>query len=389
MGNYSKELQILMEETNVMDENLSKKFYEIVKVFRPFQDSLSEFMKQYGYQGDINDLQAKINDMKQRFKEAKIPMHRHIDKWFKGEKEISRETAFKICIALKLNCEQSEMFFRKVMLERGFDYHNIKEAIYYFGIKKQMKYDEIEEMIHKVPKVSNQNQLQSNTQLVYTAIIKKAIDQFENKEQLIQYLCENQEQFTYNNVSATLYIQKLWEMIANELGYANQELAIDHQIYETKQRSNFKIYEQIIGYDQETMKKIKGDRSLSPLFKNNDMIHPYVSKIFPSRQTLENILRGEHVEYEGIRKMLIFLLFYKFWVMKKIKKQNDTYYKEEDDEIRCMNMINKYLVELGYPTLYIGNPYDWLFMWACYDESPLWCFRYYMNEVFNYKNEMS
>ena len=383
---YSEELQLLIEEIDVMDDDFSEKFQEVITYFRPFSERLSEFITYYGYQGNRDDIQAKTQFMKQQFKMCKIPLHRNIEKWFKGEKEINRETAYKICMALQLNIEDSELFFAKVMLERGFDYHNMKEAIYYYAIKQQKNYEEVENILNKAVKVNNQQTVKSHSQVLYTSIIKEEIDKFETQEQLLQYFEDHQEQFTYNNATATHYMMKLWDMIANENGYANQELWIDKQIKENKRRSNFKIYEQMIGYDQETIKKIKGDRSLTPIFKNNQMIHPYVSNVFPSRQTLENILRGEHVEYEAIRKMLIFLLFYKFWVTLKINKQNDTYYKEEHDEVRCFHMINKYLVELGYPTLYVGNPYDWLFLWASYDDSPLWCFRYYMNEVFNEKN---
>lgn len=46
-------------------------------------------------------------------------------------------------------------------------------------------------------------------------------------------------------------------------------------------------------------------------------------------------------------------------------------------------MINARLLDAGYPELYIGNPYDWLFMWALKDyDNPLFAFRYYMGEVF-------
>lgn len=48
---------------------------------------------------------------------------------------------------------------------------------------------------------------------------------------------------------------------------------------------------------------------------------------------------------------------------------------------RCLYSINKFLVDAGYPTLYFGNPYDWIFMWALRTENPLQAFRSYMLEV--------
>ena len=388
MGQYSKELQILMDEVYVMEDDFSEKFQEIIKMFQLFPQRLTTFIKDHGYEGDFNDLQAKIQFMKLKFKENHIPIHRHIEKWFKGEKEISRETAFKICMALNLTPQQSEHFFRKVMLERGFDYHNIKEAIYYFALKQQLSYQEVEMMIGKTPKVKNDQSIPFETTIVYTDIIKNAIDQFDSKEQLLNYLEENKQQFTYNNVSAITTIKTLWEMIAKEDGYANREYMMEHGEKRESRQSNFKLYQQLLNYDDVMIKKIKSDRSLLPLFKDNKLIHPYVAKVFPSRQTLENILRGEHVEYEGIRKMLIFLLFYRFWVTIKLNRNQDTYYKVESDEQRCFDTINRFLVDVGYPTLYIGNPYDFIFIWASYDESPLSCFQLFMGEVFLMKEEL-
>lgn len=56
---------------------------------------------------------------------------------------------------------------------------------------------------------------------------------------------------------------------------------------------------------------------------------------------------------------------------------------EDNDFERCLDMINARLLGAGYPELYIGNPYDWLFMWALKDyDNPLFAFRYYMGEVF-------
>ena len=81
--------------------------------------------------------------------------------------------------------------------------------------------------------------------------------------------------------------------------------------------------------------------------------------------------------------MLIFLVFYTYWAKRIIRKKQDSYIVEDNDFERCLDMINARLLGAGYPELYIGNPYDWLFMWALKDyDNPLFAFRYYMGEVF-------
>ena len=44
--------------------------------------------------------------------------------------------------------------------------------------------------------------------------------------------------------------------------------------------------------------------------------------------------------------------------------------------------MNSLLLEAGFQELYLGNPYDWIFLWCMNDEEPLDTFRYYLGEVF-------
>ena len=103
---------------------------------------------------------------------------------------------------------------------------------------------------------------------------------------------------------------------------------------------------------------------------------------FPDREGLDKILSGGNADYERIRKLLILLEFYAFWADKVV---TTGYAKETRDRVRdadkCLSLINKYLIDSGYPELYYGNPYDWIFMWALNSDRPLEEFRYYMGEV--------
>ena len=63
------------------------------------------------------------------------------------------------------------------------------------------------------------------------------------------------------------------------------------------------------------------------------------------------------------------------------------YSAKVSDAERCLDTINARLLDAGYPELYAGNPYDWLFKWSLNDEHPLEAFRTYMGEVFAVKEE--
>ena len=43
--------------------------------------------------------------------------------------------------------------------------------------------------------------------------------------------------------------------------------------------------------------------------------------------------------------------------------------------------MNQYLMDAGYPEMYVGNPYDWIFFYAAKSAEPLFMFRYFWNEL--------
>ena len=76
-----------------------------------------------------------------------------------------------------------------------------------------------------------------------------------------------------------------------------------------------------------------------------------------------------------------------YWARIIISQNGACYLAKPADSKRCFDTINNRLYYAGYPELYAGNPYDWLFMWALNDETPLEAFRYYMGEVFAERKE--
>ena len=131
----------------------------------------------------------------------------------------------------------------------------------------------------------------------------------------------------------------------------------------------------------------KHDRSLASVFSKSALIPLNASYCFPSQHSIDKLLRGELGDNELIRKMLIFLVFYTYWA-KIIVSNDDAFYSAKySDSERCLDTINGRLLDAGYPELYAGNPYDWLFAWALNDEHPLDAFRTYMGEIFAGKEE--
>ena len=127
------------------------------------------------------------------------------------------------------------------------------------------------------------------------------------------------------------------------------------------------------------------DRTIKHILKDNNLLHPLAEESFPDREGILLIISGKHVSYERVRKTLILLVFYVFWVGIALKQKNNTYRARIGDYERCLDEMNRYLVDSGYPELYAGNPYDSIFMYAAQDDYPLTTFREYMNELFIFK----
>ncbi len=111
---------------------------------------------------------------------------------------------------------------------------------------------------------------------------------------------------------------------------------------------------------------------------------------FPSKKTFSKILNRSQSEistsYDSIRKCLILLKFYHFWVTLELmmdsgnaaeNPQSD--YADYFDDF-CEEMA-QLLEECGYEELYERNPYDWIFLWASTTEHPLESFRGVMRAI--------
>lgn len=427
MTQYTELLNIEAETLSMDDDGYEEKLVEVAALFRGFDEALTSFMDEYGYKGDLADVHAKAQFLREKFKTANVKPPRDLKEWFMPNKKLSRKTAFQICFAFDLSVDETNDFFRCVQFERGFDCHTIIEAVYYFCMRNGLSYTEAQEIIDCIP-VPEKAKGIPGCEILYTGNIIENINSINDKEKLIQYIKDNISDFQYNNATAIRYIQELWGEISKADGLAAREGSIidrKHNRYEDRHKksvtdtrsaeviakeiqqqeedvkpydyvvagsdaSTWIIFSQILGLMnyQESEYAIKYDRSLTSVLSENKLMPLKAAYCFPSRQNIDKLFRGDLVgDDEIIRKMLIFLVFYTYWVKLIISKNDTSYLAKFSDSERCLDTINAYLLDAGYPELYAGNPYDWLFKWALNDENPLSAFRCYVGEVFAVKEE--
>lgn len=432
MDNYTGYLdEKMFEATN--EDYPRDVIIEAVKNFRTFSASLDDFLQKHGYLSDLKQEKEKVDFLKDKFKQAGIPVP-NIKKWYSDPKHrIERETGFQIAFALELNKKATEELFHKVVLEKCFDCHIMKEAIYYYCFQKGLNYQKAQEIIGKAPieeaKAAAVDCIIFNEDTLYTSVIIQELDKCESEEDLLAFLRKNVKRFGYNHVKATKDIQKMWENIEeNEKGIAAfEKVKVQGELINArKKRSVFDIINQILGLDdyelvdirdengivigrkKQPLFVIKSDRSLLPLIKNNPLLHQVAIKNFPNRLTIEKLIKGKiNVEPDSIRKILIFVYFYHFWLGKAVAKneiENINEYKVEKDFFgvlknaliyqakpgdneRFVDGLNRMLLELQYSELYVGNPYDWVFLYCSRTEEPVLTLREFVHDMYLEKEQ--
>ena len=397
MGRYTTFLEDFSYDIFPEDEGYEDKLIECAGRFRPFDEAMDAFICDHGYEGNVADIDEKVKYIASRFKEAGIKPPRSLKKWFTEDVRAGRGTAFEICFAFGLDLKESNDFFRRVYLGRGFDGHDMAEIVYMFALDHGISYEKASDMVRNLP--APRERKEPGKAVIYTEAILEDIDDIDDADALVSYLSDHKSSFGYNNATACSHIRKLWEDIAGSDGLAVREkkefyIADEYlgddggkkgdgkkEIRADKKDSLWKVYLQILGLTGDKSKKLGSERTIKPLLKDAKIIHPLAEDSFPDRDGLNKILNHEHVSYERVRKMLILLTFYHHWVSRKLERGTD--YVRGGDTVRFIDYMDNELLDVGYPELYVGNPYDWLIMYSLVNsDDPLGTFREYMLNLY-------
>ena len=116
---------------------------------------------------------------------------------------------------------------------------------------------------------------------------------------------------------------------------------------------------------------IKGAKGTKPLSFKNAELPKEIKTNFPTSPALD-----KNPSNEQLRKMIILLFSYTFWYQVQTRETEDVcdWYIDQLDDL---------LSNIGYPPMYFGNPYDWLFLACTTMERPLDAFRSILDEVLN------
>lgn len=369
---YTERLEDSLFQIYIEDDDYSDliEYLNSEETFNSFGEGILRLVKIKYPNVEIDTLLSKIKEL---CKENDVPfsdigslntVKGWINKGVRPKKaDLTRDSLYALAFALELSAEETEILFKKVYLDRSFDCRNFKEVIYYYCIKKSMKWEKAKSLIEGVQFKSDVE----NEATVFTCAIKNGLSTVEDDEDLLEYISSYQHNLSLKNKAAYCFLDELLKK-ANEKAQQEAEKwwedadGSSRFKGQNKESNNF-TYEVI------TSLKVNGEKGTVTLFKNA-RLPKEIRNRFPEAGTLSK----KNMTYEEIRKLIILLFSYIFWSNAQEKKVKDVF--EEYEEA-----LNKYLLDSGLPNLYAGNPYDWLFLYCAMEERPLDAFRNILSEV--------
>lgn len=388
MAEYTDRMIARCSEITPYDDNYLEELRCQMECFRNFGEALDTFLIEKGYTGSLDDVSSKTDFIKKRYSARGVMSPRNMSKWFSGDININKSTALQLSFVFGLGVEETEDFLRRICLSRGFDLHDMEEIVYYMAIKMKTDYKTLQMMLENLPDVDAQR-IPDDDNAFYTGDIAGEVKKLSSMEKTAVYIAQNAERFAYKHVTAAKMLKRMWLKISGENGIAAAERrAFQVELPETGKSNGFDtslsvwtIYLQMIGLYGPNVRKAAGGRNIRNILTDSGLIHAFAVHCYPDRDGLEKVLNGVRISDERMRKLLILLSFYEYLAGKAVACGGRTV--SGRDAENCRLRINDILLSSGYQTLYAGNPYDWIFLFALENDDPLTTFREdFMQEIY-------
>lgn len=397
--------------------------------FRPFNQGLIELLKKKNFQGDIDSYSEASDYLISKLRHIQSDIAKEtVYSWFSGEHRPkvepgSRRRMYEICFSLELSYKETVWFFHHVYYDRCFNCHTIEEAVFYYSFLHGISYQEALRMIKAInDSAPTETVLPEEPDSNYTQFIQENISDIKTPEELQEFLIARKQTFHSWNNRAFKEIKRLLSEITGDKSSKPIIDELRHSLarnIRSNKKSNFideMAAEQInscgllireLFHDAQLDAADSASKYISDtiagkhIFKNTFVLDrllctfdgvpqntniPYIVKNnFPSKKVMSDVLDETKVitskSYDSIRKLLVLLDFYVFWVSIKLGISNVAGFDTESLFQIYRDEADSLLYQCGYEPLYAGNPYDWLFLCSAKNEEPLEFFRDCIGEL--------
>lgn len=356
--------------------------------FRSFSSGLTDLICKYGYHGAPGDAEAKTLFLLEKLNSIGVSVVKAtLFSWFTDKRRPalaanSRTLLFQICFALSASSDDIQWFFSHVYFDRVLNCHTIPEAVYYYCFTRRLPYRHALDLISRIEAIPTPDS--PGHAIVFTSEIIHQLDCCSTDEELLAFFRNKKHLFSQWNRTAATYIESYVSLIrGKESDKAIVSAAKTGRSFSKSEirQCGLVTQEYLLLASEGRFGYISGksvssiDFMLEQMITINSGLHKQtqipaiVRQNFPSKKTFSDILNKSELStsYDSIRKCLILLKFYHFWVTLLLNPEltEDSPFDIYRDE------TNALLTECGYDELFAGNPYDWLFLWASTSEKPL------------------
>lgn len=258
-----------------------------------------------------------------------------------NDSEQSRPNVYKLCFALDMDVEQTEIFFLKNYLCRPFNFKDYRETVYYFCLYTHRSYDDAIRLIAQVEALADGAPEEKETRLIGIALQSK---QIQTEPDFLSYMADHK----YNEEQQRQTIYKEIDRLLDSC----KEMA--------KVKSVSSLLEEIYGYNEHQCEKGISKSELPQMVTIN----------FPTEMKFSEIKKHK-ASNDTCRKALIVLYFYKFYAtlcsVKTIPSESDFGSYFNSFEISLDELLDK----CGYIQSYLRNPFDRLILYCANQDNPL------------------
>ncbi|MCI7349264.1 MAG: hypothetical protein MSH60_00740 [Ruminococcus sp.] len=315
-----------------------------------FLEGLSERLTELGVRCNYDETEIMLAEMKSRYKRIlNKPCPRAVIDWIKGITPpgiTNRANNYDVCYALEMDHLQTAVFFQKHYLTIPYNSKNRTDAVYLYCIYHNKPYSTVTRMLESTKDIKPQPQAHTSTSQISQTIVS-----INNDEEFTEYISKHY----YSEEQHYLAAKKI---IFKEIAAVKEKLLNDSAVKKvTDNRLNSLTVAALLGYRSQAEKKDKPSRNLPKRFKES----------LPNDVTIGQILRGEKVSYEVLRKMLMLSRFYNFYSEAKNENENDV----------CGNLLdfkdelNSILLFCGFAQIYMRHPFDCLLMYCANSYDPI------------------
>ena len=315
-----------------------------------FLEGLAERLTELGVRCNADDTDIMLAEMKSRYKRILNKFcPKTVINWVKGITPpgiTNRENNYDVCCALEMDYMQTAVFFQKHFLTVPYNSKSMTDAVYLYCIYHNKPYSMVSYFLNNAKILIPRTQAHTSTSQISRNIIN-----IDNDDEFLAYLSKHY-------YSEELHFLHAKDIIIKEIADVKERIQNDTAITKvTDDRLNSLTVAALIGYKSQAKREDKPRRKLPKHFTGS----------LPNDVTIGQILRGEKVSYEVLRKMLMLLRFNNFYSEAVNENENDV----------CINLLdfkdelNKTLLSCGFAQIYMRHPFDCLLMYCANSYDPI------------------